>query len=118
MAFQTVDEYIASAPSQVQSKLKELQALILEAIPEAVEKISYGMPYYGYKGPVIYFAYAKKHIGLYIPPPIIPDHQQDLKGYQTSKSTVRLPLDQPLPILLIKKLIKASILRNDQFSKI
>ncbi len=63
-----VDEYIANAPEELQSKLKQLRKVIKDSAPEALEKISYGMPYYGYKGRLAYFAYAKEHIGLYIPP--------------------------------------------------
>ena len=69
-----VDEYIANAPKDVQSKLKQLRKIIKDSAPQAVERISYGMPYYGYKGRLAYFAYAKKHIGLYLTPPVIEEH--------------------------------------------
>lgn len=112
-----VDEYIASAPKEVQGKLKEMRAAIKSIAPEAQEKISYGMPYYGYKGRLAYFAAAKKHIGLYIPPPIIEQHSKELKDYVTATSTVQFPLDQILPIALIKKLVKARIKWNDEAKK-
>ena len=101
-----VDAYIAAAPKAVQSKLRELRAAIKDVAPNAEEKISYGMPYYGYKGRLVYFRLSKSHIGLYIPTPIIQEHKSELKGYGTAQATVRFPLDQKLPLALIKKLVK------------
>jgi uncharacterized protein YdhG (YjbR/CyaY superfamily) len=103
----TVDEYITNAPEEFQQKLKQLRQVIKECVPQAEEKISYGMPYYGYKGRLAYFALAKSHLGLYIPPPVIENHKSELKKYVTAKATIQFPLDQDLPLPLIKKLIKA-----------
>ena len=108
-----VDEYIAKAPKEVRGKLKELRAIIKSAAPKAEERISYGMPYYGYRGRLAYFAYARNHVGLYIMPPVIQDHKKELKGYGTAKATVRFPLDKKLPIALIKKLVKARMKKNE-----
>lgn len=108
-----VDEYIAGAPKEVQSKLKELRAAIREVAPTAVESISYGMPYYEYKGRLAWFGLMKTHIGLYIRPPVIEEHKSELEGYETTPSTVRLPLDKQLPIELIKKLVKARMKKNE-----
>jgi uncharacterized protein YdhG (YjbR/CyaY superfamily) len=108
-----VDAYIAAAPKEVQSKLKELRAAIREAAPTAEERISYGMPYYGYKGRLAYFADFKEHIGLYVPTPVIEEHKSELEGYETSSATVRFPLDKKLPISLIKKLVKARMKKNE-----
>lgn len=112
-----VDEYIADAPKEIQSKLKALRAAIKSAAPNAEEKISYQMPYYGYKGRLVYFAYAKNHIGLYAMPPIVETHLKELKKYQTAKATIRFPLNEELPIDLIKKLVKAGVKRNDEAKK-
>ena len=108
-----VDKYIAKAPKEVQGKLKELRAIIKSVAPKAEERISYGMPYYGYKGRLVYFAFAKKHIGLYVPPPIIEEHKKELKNYETAKATVRFPLNKKLPLSLIKKLVKARAKKNE-----
>src|SRR3989344_1782592 len=108
-----VDEYITSAPKEVQGKLRELRATIKAVAPKAQERISYRMPYYGYKGQLAYFAYAKEHIGLYVPPPVIEAHKKELKDYETAKATVRFPLNEKLPILLIKKLVKARMKKNE-----
>jgi uncharacterized protein YdhG (YjbR/CyaY superfamily) len=112
-----VDDYIASTPKEVQNKLKELRAVIKKTAPDAQERIGYGMPYYGYKGRLVYFGLSKNHIGLYIPPPIIKDHKKDLVGFGTSKSAIRFPSDKKLPFSLIKKLILARINHNDKSKK-
>ncbi|MEK7138319.1 MAG: DUF1801 domain-containing protein [Patescibacteria group bacterium] len=110
----TVEEYISTAPKEVQGKLKQLRVLTKKTAPKALEKLSYGMPYYGYKGRLAYFACAKNHIGLYIPPPVIADHKKELKGYETAKATVRFPLNKSLPVALIRKLIKARVKINEK----
>ena len=108
-----VDEYIAKAPKEVRGKLKELRAIIKSAAPKAKEGISYGMPYYAYKGRLAYFRHWKKHIGLYLPTPVIEEHESELKDYETAKATVRFPLDKKLPAALIKKLVKARVKKNE-----
>ncbi|OGG79415.1 hypothetical protein A3A39_00450 [Candidatus Kaiserbacteria bacterium RIFCSPLOWO2_01_FULL_54_13] len=113
----SIEAYIARAPREVRGKLKELRAAIRKTAPKALEKISYGMPYYGYKGRLAYFAYAKAHIGLYVPPPVIAEHKKELKDYGTSTATVRFPLDKKLPIALIKKLIRARMKKNEAKTK-
>jgi len=102
-----VDEYIDGAPKEVQEKLRQLRALILEVAPDAVERISYGMPYYEYNGRLIYFGLAKAHIGIYIPTSVIEEHRNEIGGYYATKATVHLPLDKDLPIDLIKMLVRA-----------
>jgi uncharacterized protein YdhG (YjbR/CyaY superfamily) len=76
----------------------------------AQERISYGIPYYYYKGRLVYFGLSKKHIGLYIPTPVVEEHKSELKGYETSKATIRFPLNKKLPVSLIKVRIK----KNDE----
>jgi len=108
-----VDAYIAEAPKELQGKLKELRATIRTTVPDAEERISYNMPYYGYKGRLAYFAAYKNHIGLYVPPPVIQENKSELKNYETSTGTVRFPNDKPLPLALIKKLIKSRMKINE-----
>lgn len=112
-----VDEYIAQAPKEVRGKLKELREAIKSVAPNAEEKISYRMPYYGYKGRLVYFAYFKNHIGLYIPTPIVEEHRGELKDYETAAATIRFPLDKRLPLALIKKLVKARAKKNEEAKK-
>jgi uncharacterized protein YdhG (YjbR/CyaY superfamily) len=113
----TVDDYIAGAPVAVQKRLQQIRQIIREVAPEAQEKLSYGMPYYGYKGRLVYFAYAKNHIGLYVMPPIIKEHKKELDDYVTAKATVQFALDKDLPIPLIKKLVSAGVKLNEAKAK-
>ena len=76
------------------------------------EQISYGMPYYGYKGRLAYFAYAKHHIGLSAMPPIVKDHAKELRKYKTATATIRFPLNERLPIALVKKLVRVGVRNN------
>ena len=112
-----VNAYIASAPKEVQDRLEELRAAIRKTAPTAVERISYGMPYYEYKGRLAYFSIWKSHIGLYIPTPVVAEHQSELDGYETTKATVRFPLAKKLPVALIKKLVKAQMKKNEARKK-
>ena len=112
-----VDSYIASAPKEMKDKLKEIRTAIKKTAPTAVERISYGIPYYDYNGRLAYFAFAKAHIGLYIPTPVVEEHKSELKDYQTSKATIRFPLDKKLPVALIKKLVKARMKKNNKRKK-
>ena len=109
-----VDAYIAAAPKEVQPKLREMRSLIQKTAPKAVEKISYGMPYYDYNGRLAYFSHWKSHVGLYVPTPVIQEHATELTGYETNKATVRFPLEKKLPVGLIKKLVKARMKKNEQ----
>lgn len=108
-----VDEYIARAPKEVQEKLREIRVAIREVVPTAVESISYGMPFYDYKGRLAWFGLAKAHIGLYLRPPVVEEHKNELANYETTKSTVRFPLDKKIPVPLIKKLVKARLKKNE-----
>lgn len=108
-----VNEYIASAPKEVQEKLKQLRKTILDVVPDAEEKISYGMPYYGYKGRLVYFAYAKHHIGVYAIPGNLAGHEEEIKQYRTGKATLQFALDKELPLSLIKKLVAAGVINNE-----
>ena len=108
-----VNLYIAKAPKPIRPRLKELRKVIQKVAPKAEESISYKMPYYSYKGRLAWFASMKGYIGLYLPPPIIKNHEKELKKYTTTKSAIHFPNDNTLPISLIKKLVKARMKIND-----
>jgi uncharacterized protein YdhG (YjbR/CyaY superfamily) len=112
-AVKDVDAYISAAPKEAQDKLRRLRETIREIAPTAVESISYRMPYYDYKGRLVWFGLAKAHIGLYLRPPVIEEHKKDLLDYGTTKSAVHLSLDKELPIPLIRRLVKARMKKND-----
>ncbi len=110
----SVDAYIAAAPKEARSKLKEFRSVIRKTAPTAVERISYRIPYYAYKGRLAYFALWKSHIGLYLPTPIIEEHERELAAYETTSATVRLPLDKKLPVALIRKLVRTRMKKNEE----
>jgi len=112
-----VDSYIKAAPREARAKLLELRKIIKTTAPKANERLSYGMPYYHYKGRVAYFRAARNHIGLYIPTPVVAEHTKELKDYAISKATIHFPLDRKLPGALIRKLIKARIRKNEDAAK-
>ncbi|HEX3722068.1 MAG TPA: DUF1801 domain-containing protein [Nitrolancea sp.] len=109
-----VDAYIAATPIEVRAMLEQLRDTIKRGVPAATERISYGMPYYEYNGRLVYFRLAKRHIGVYIPSPIIDEHKDALKDYDAHQATIRLPLDQELPVALIETLVKARARKNDE----
>jgi len=112
-----VDSYIAAAPKEMRGKLKEIRKVIRETAPEAVEKISYRIPYYSYKGRLAYFAFAKKHIGLYAMLGAMKKHESKVNKYRTGKATLQFPLDKNIPISLIKLLVKTQMKINEGKNK-
>jgi len=108
---QAVDAYIAAAPKAAQPLLRQLRGLIREGAPKAEEGISYRMPYYRYHGHLMYFAAFKDHIGLY--PVGNADKHLEMSEYMTGKGTYRFPLDQPLPVMLIRRLVKTRVKENE-----
>jgi uncharacterized protein YdhG (YjbR/CyaY superfamily) len=109
----SVDAYIAAVREPVRAKLKQLRRIVKSAVPDAVEGISYGMPYYKWNGALVGFAAFKNHIGFF-PGAIVSRFKRELAGYETAKGTVRFPHDAPLPVALIKTLIHASKARNEE----
>lgn len=103
----SVDEYISAAPAKFQPQLRQVRAAILEVAPDAKESISYRLPYFEYRGRLAWFGLQKGYVGLYLRPPVIAQLKKDLAGYETTKSAVHLPLDRPMPIELVKKLVRA-----------
>ncbi len=93
--------------------MREVRAAIKEAAPTARESISYRMPYYDYRGRLAWFGLHTAHIGFYVRPPVIEEHRKELAGYKTTKSAVHLPLNEKVPVPLIKKLVKARRKKND-----
>jgi uncharacterized protein YdhG (YjbR/CyaY superfamily) len=111
----TVDEYIADCPEDVRGKLEEIRTAIREAAPGAVETTSYfGIPGYSYQGydyngMFVWFDFRNSQINLRLRPPVLENHKKDLVGFVTTKSVVRFPSDEKIPILLVKRLVKASV---------
>ncbi|HYM40078.1 MAG TPA: DUF1801 domain-containing protein [Thermoplasmata archaeon] len=114
-----VDAYIAAASEGVRPKLKEVRAAIREVAPDAAESMSYGMPYYsfrgesGIKGRLCYFALLKTSIGFYLRPPVIDEHIDEVAEYRSTKSALKIPLNRPIPAALIKRLVKDAMRKHE-----
>ncbi len=114
----TVDEYLAIVPEPARSTLSKVRATIRSAAPpEATEGISYGMPMFKYKGMLVGFAAFSKHCSLFPGAGPIAELQDELKDFPTSKGTIQFPMDKPLPVALVKKLVKARIAENERKKK-
>ena len=111
----TVSQYISDFSGEAKKKLVELRKIVTTAAPKAEEKISYGMVGYKYLGkPLVYFGGFKNHIGFYgASSTFFNAYAKELEGFKTSKGTVQFPLDKPLPVGLIKKLVKERIKQNE-----
>jgi len=112
--FTTVDAYIAAQPKERQAKLEQLRKIILKAAPTAEESISYGMPAYKLYSPLAYFANFRNHYSLFAMPAAVAVFKDELAGYETSKGTIRLPHDKPLPVKLISDIIKFRVKQNEE----
>jgi uncharacterized protein YdhG (YjbR/CyaY superfamily) len=104
--YKNIDEYIAGFPEDIQAILQNLRRVIHKAAPEAQETISYSMPAFKQNGILVYFAAFKDHIGFFPTSSGISAFTKELASYNTAKGTVRFPLDKPLPVNLIKKIVK------------
>lgn len=108
----TVEEYIETFPREIQERLHKVRSTIKQAIPDAVETISYGMPAYKFNGkPVAYFAAFAKHIGFYATPNAHEEFVVELAKYKQGKGSVQFPLDQPVPLELISKMVSYNVER-------
>ena len=110
--FRTIDEYIATFPKNIQNILKEMRQAIKESAPEAEEAISYQMPTFKLKGNLVYFAAFKNHIGFYPTSSAVEAFKKELSAYEVSKGTVRFPLDKPIPLDLVKKMVRYRVKEN------
>lgn len=108
-----VDEYIKRERPKVQILLRSLRKIIKNTAPKAEEMISYGMPAYKYHGMLLYFASHTNHVGLYIMPSGTEAFRKELAKYKTHKATAQFPLDKPLPLALIKKIVKFRVKENE-----
>lgn len=113
VSFRSIDEYMASFPEDVQKIMEKLRATIKAAAPKAEEKISYQMPTFTLNGTyLVYFAGWKTHIAFYGAPRGNPEFKEDLSTYETGRGTLQFPLDKPLPLKLITKIVKFRVAEN------
>src|SRR5215472_3447235 len=105
-----VDEYFARIAEPARSMLDEMRSAIRSVVPkEATEVISYQIPAFRHNGILAWYAAFAKHCSLFPTAAVIEDFQDELKGFTVSKGTIQFPVDKPLPVALIKKLIKARV---------
>ncbi|MFT3822942.1 MAG: DUF1801 domain-containing protein [Chitinophagaceae bacterium] len=112
ITYQDIDEYITVFPEDVQVKLQQMRTTINKAAPKAVEVISYNMPAFRLHGVLVYFAGYKKHIGFYPTGSAIAAFKKELSVYKGAKGSVQFPLDKPLPLALISKMVKLRVKEN------
>jgi uncharacterized protein YdhG (YjbR/CyaY superfamily) len=111
-ALRTIDEYIMGFPPDIQQKLQEIRAVIRETAPEATEKISYQMPTFYLKGNLVHFAAFNDHLSLFPAPSGVEKFMAELGDYKTSKGTIQFPIDQPVPLDLVKRITAFRVEEN------
>lgn len=111
---ETIDDYIDQYEGEVRERLIDLRRALKEAIPEAAEKISWQMPTYHHRGNVIHFAVSKNHIGVYPGAKAVEVFQEELKGYPSSKGTIRIPNDRVMPMETLQRIARFSLEENVQ----
>ncbi|MDE3062294.1 MAG: DUF1801 domain-containing protein [Acidobacteriota bacterium] len=111
-----VEAYLARVPEPARTTLRTLRARIRAAAPRAAaECISYGMPAFRYKGSLVAYAAFKNHCSFFpMQASLIDAMQDELAGYRTSKGTLQFPIDQPLPAVLVRKMVKARVTENER----
>jgi len=112
-SIKTVDDYLNTLPEDVRFVLDKLRRTIKSMAPEAEEVISYGMPGYKYHGMLVYFAAFKNHCSFFPGSSQIIKMYDELKEYKTSKGTIQFTIDKPLPVSLVKKIVKARMRQNE-----
>jgi uncharacterized protein YdhG (YjbR/CyaY superfamily) len=110
--FNSIDEYIATFPEETQKILEDVRATIKASAPEAEEKISYQMPTFYLKGNLIHFAAWKNHIGIYPTSSGTEAFKKELSIYESAKGSIKFPIDQPMPLDLISKIVKFRVAEN------
>jgi uncharacterized protein YdhG (YjbR/CyaY superfamily) len=110
--FDSIDTYITQFPPEVQALLQQMRQTIQKAAPSATEAISYQIPTFKLSGNLVHFAAFKKHIGFYPGAAGIAAFQDELVGYKSAKGSVQFPLDKPLPLAMVSKIVKFRVLRT------
>jgi uncharacterized protein YdhG (YjbR/CyaY superfamily) len=100
----TIDQYIQAAPREAQKKLREMHACIRAAAPGAKEGLKWGMPAFSYRRILVTFAGFKNHIGFYPTPSAVTAFAKELSKFSTAKGSIQFPLEEPLPLSLVRKI--------------
>lgn len=117
--FSTVDEYLSSLTEDKKRSLQQVRQAIKSAAPGAREVISYNIPAFKLNGMLVYYAAWKEHIGVYgSSASLIEKFKKELASYKISKGTIQFPLDQPMPVDLICKMVRYRVQENEQKASI
>jgi uncharacterized protein YdhG (YjbR/CyaY superfamily) len=108
----SIDEYIAGFPEDIRVILEQIRTTIRKAAPEAEEKISYQMPTFTLNGNLVHFAAFKNHIGFYPTPKGIVAFKEELSVYQSGKGSVQFPINRPIPLDIIRKIVELRVIEN------
>ncbi len=116
--FKTVDEYFSTVPGKARNVLEELRKAIKQVVPGAEEVISYNMPAFRFQKFTVYYAAHKKHIGFYPGSASVTSvFKDELMNFETSKGTIKFPIDKKLPVELIKNIVKFRVMENPESSQ-
>jgi len=108
-----IDEYIAGFPKEIQELLEQIRETIRKVVPKGEEAIKYAIPTFVLNGKnLVHFAAFKNHIGFYPTPTGIESFKKELSKYKQGKGSVQFPLDEPMPLALITKIVKFNMVRN------
>ncbi|MGN6297336.1 MAG: iron chaperone [Ginsengibacter sp.] len=114
VVYKSIDDYISGFPVEVQYLLQQVRLKIKELAPRAEEAISYGIPTFKLNGNLVHFAAFKNHIGLYPTPSGLEEFEKELSPYKQGKGSVQFPLDKPLPLDLIGKIVVYRVRKNTE----
>lgn len=110
----TVEEYLARVPEPARTTLRKVRAAIRMVVPrEAIESVSYGIPAYKHDGILVWFAAFTHHCSLFPTASVIKAFKNELAGYTISKGTIQFPIDKPLPVALVRKVVKARVAQDE-----
>lgn len=112
-----VNEYIQQAPKEAQAKLRSMRACIRKAAPGATESLKYGIPAFSYRRMLVAYAAFKHHIGFYPTPSPVKAFSKELSKYHTAKGSIQFPMDEPLPLPLIRKITKFRVKEESERQK-
>ncbi|HET9826173.1 MAG TPA: DUF1801 domain-containing protein [Chitinophagaceae bacterium] len=110
--FKTVEEYISTFPTRTRAILEQMRKTIKEVAPAAEELISYNMPAFKQNGMLVWYAAYQQHIGFYPTPSAIKEFEADLVKFNTSKGAIQFPIENPVPLTLVKKIVKFRVRQN------
>jgi uncharacterized protein YdhG (YjbR/CyaY superfamily) len=112
--YTSIDEYIATFPPEIQKLLQTMRETIRAEAPEATERISYQMPTFYQHGNLVHFAALKRHIGFYPTSSGVAAFERELRAYASTKGAVQFPLDQPLPLDLVRRITRFRVRENQE----